>query len=43
MPKGNSMAIFVHEQHIERYQRLLQVQFDVQHQLTITLASYSAE
>jgi hypothetical protein len=28
-PKNNSIAIFVHEQNIERYRKLLQVPLDV--------------
>ena len=35
IPKDNSIAIFVHEQNIERYRRLLQVPLDVQRRQAI--------
>ena len=35
MPKDNSTAIFVHEQNIERYRRLLQIPLDVQRRQAI--------
>jgi len=35
MPKGDSIAIFVHEQNIERYRRLLRVPLDVQRRQAI--------
>jgi hypothetical protein len=35
MPKDDSIAIFVHEQNIERYRRLLQVPLDVQRRQAI--------
>ena len=35
MPKDNSITIFVHEQNIERYRRLLQVPLDVQRRQAI--------
>jgi hypothetical protein len=35
MPKDNSIAIFVHEQNIERYRKLLQIPLDVQRRQAI--------
>ncbi len=35
MPKDDSIAIFVHEQNIQRFRRLLQVPLDVQHRQAI--------
>jgi hypothetical protein len=35
MPKDDSIAMFVHEQNIERYRRLLQVPLDVQRRRAI--------
>lgn len=42
MPKDEVIAIFVHEQNIERYRRLLQVPLDVQRRQAI-LALLAAE
>jgi len=35
MPKSDSLAIFVHQQNIERYRRLLQIPLDVQRRRAI--------
>ena len=35
MPKSDSLAIFIHEQNIERYRRLLQIPLDVQRRRAI--------
>jgi hypothetical protein len=35
MPKSDSIAIFVHQQNIERYRRLLQIPLDVQRRRAI--------
>jgi len=35
MPKDDSIAIFVHEQNIQRFRMLLQVPLDVQHRQAI--------
>jgi hypothetical protein len=35
MPKSDSIAIFVHQQNVERYRRLLQIPLDVQRRRAI--------
>ena len=35
MPKSDSLAIFVHQQNIERYRRLLQIPLDVRRRRAI--------